>query len=131
MLVYLAGKITGLTHEQANVWRELAEALLELNGIKAHNPLDGFDVNGDYEPQEIVIHNKFHLHKSDIILAEMHHKEPSIGTIGEIITANMKDKPVITWGTAEYNNNPWIKAHITKHFETLADAVGYIIAMYT
>lgn len=130
MLVYLAGKITGLTNEEANMWREKAKTLFKLHGIKAHNPLDGFDVSGDYEPQEIVMHNKFYLYKSDIILAEMEHKEPSIGTIGEIITANMKDKPIFTWGTAAYNNNPWIKAYITKHFETLEDAIDYIIAIY-
>ena len=130
MLVYLAGKITGLSSKQANEWRETARILLELHGIKAHNPLDGFDIDDEYEPQEIVMRNKFYLLKSDIVIAEMQHKEPSIGTIGEVITANIHNKPIFTWGTAVYNDNPRIKAHITKHFETLEDAVDYIITMY-
>ena len=48
---------------------------------KSTQPLDGFDIDDEYEPQEIVMRNKFYLLKSDIVLAEMQHKEPSIGTI--------------------------------------------------
>ncbi len=74
--------------------------------------------------------NKYYIDKSDLILAEMDFREPSIGTIGEIICAYTKGKPVITWGLAEYNKRPWIKAHVTKHFKTLNDAIDYIIATY-
>lgn len=130
MLIYLAGKITGLTEFEANNWREKAKTMLEIYNIKTHNPLAGFDINGNYEPQEIVVRNKYYIDKSDIILAEMQHSGPSLGTIGEIIYAAMKGKPVITWGRAEYNERAWIKAHVTKHFETLEDAIDYIIAMY-
>lgn len=130
MLIYLAGKISGLTQKEANTWREEANFELAINDIKTHNPLDGFDVNGKYEPLEIVNRNKYYIDKSDLVLAEMDYKEPSIGTIGEIVYANMKGKPVITWGKAEYNERPWIKAHVTKHYETLEEALDYIIAMY-
>lgn len=130
MLIYLAGKITGLTEFEANSWREKAKEIFGAYGIKTHNPLDGFDINGQYEPQEIVIRNKYYTDKSDIILAEMDYREPSPGTIGEIVYAAMKGKPVITWGRAEYNESVWIKAHVTKHFETLEEAIDYIMAMY-
>ncbi len=130
MLIYLAGKISGLTQAEASKWRVKAIFSLLRVGIKAHNPLEGFDINGQYEPQEIVIRNKYYIDKSDIILAEMDYREPSPGTIGEIVYAAMKGKPVITWGRAEYNERAWIKAHVTKHFETLEEAIDYIIAMY-
>jgi nucleoside 2-deoxyribosyltransferase len=130
MLIYLAGKISGLTQAEASKWRVKAIFSLLRVGIKAHNPLEGFDINGQYEPQEIVIRNKYYIDKSDIILAEMDYREPSPGTIGEIVYAAMKGKPVITWGRAEYNESVWIKAHVTKHFETLEDALDYIVAMY-
>ncbi len=130
MLIYLAGKITGLTEYEANSWREKAKTMFEIHNIKTHNPLDGFDINGQYEPQEIVMRNKYYIDKANIILAEMNHREPSPGTIGEIVYAATKGKPVITWGMAEYNERAWIKAHVTKHFDTLEEAIDYIIAMY-
>ena len=54
-LVYLAGKIHGLTQEEANKWRKEASELFNRAGIKTHNPLNGFTVDGQYEPQEIVM----------------------------------------------------------------------------
>jgi len=130
MLVYLAGKITGLTREQAGGWRDVARDYLFLHDINAHNPLLGFDIDGEYDPCEIVARNKFYIQKSDIILAEMAYDEPSLGTVGEIVYANGLGKPVFTWGLANYNNNPWIKEHVTKHFDGIEDALDYIVTMY-
>ena len=127
MLAYLAGKITGLSSKQANEWRETARILLELHGIKAHNPLDGFDIDDEYEPQEIVMRNKFYLLKSDIVLAEMQHKEPSIGTIGEVITANIHNKPIFTWEQL-FTMIIRIK-NILLHFAPLK-YLDYIVTMY-
>jgi len=124
-MIYLAGKISGLTRYEANTWREEVKA-----NFNSHNPLDGMGIDGEYTPQEIVARNKYFIDRSDVILAEMQHKEPSPGTIGEIVYANMKGKPVITWGRAEYNENPWIRAHVTKHFDFLDEAIEYIKAMY-
>lgn len=130
MLVYLAGKISGLSQNQANEWRDVARDYLSLHDIDTHNPFEGFDVDGKYEPREIVARNKFYIQKSDIILAEMEHNEPSLGTMGEIVYANMLGMPIFTWGTADYNGNPWVETHVNKHFKRLDDALDYIVAMY-
>ena len=38
--VYLAGKMTGLTHEEMNAWRKLAEKALAEHGFRVLNPVN-------------------------------------------------------------------------------------------
>jgi len=128
--VYLAGKMSGLSKEEMNEWRDKAADDLTEANFNVLSP-----VNTDFETNpsdsEIIHSNDFQIGHSDIILAELDYENISIGTICEIVEARRQGKPVIAWGTA-YNiiNHPHIKGRITRHCEDLIDAVQYIIENY-
>jgi len=128
--VYLAGKMTGLSKEQMNEWRDKATDDLLEAGYKVLNPVDT-DFGTNVTDREIIHSNDFQIRHSDIILAELDYEQISIGTICEIVEARRQGKPVIAWGTAcNIINHPHIKGRITRHYEDLVDAVQYIIENY-
>jgi|GEM_PF-1434790 len=132
--VYLAGKMSGLSHEEMNEWRVNAKRLLRIasdNQIHIINPVDfyNFSMNPNtYTEAEI---KKFDLHMvktSDIILVNLDFSD-SIGTAMEICMAHdVWDKPVIGYG--KNKSHPWMELCITKRCETLEKAVDYIIEYY-
>lgn len=127
--VYLAGGMAGLTKEEMSAWRMMAHNRL-WNEFHVFDPSDT-PLSERLTDREIVDSNKFQIRNSDVVLVELDHDRASIGTIGEIVFAREQGKPVIAWGRA-YNiiNHPWIKEHITIHFEKLEDAVQYINRNY-
>lgn len=127
-MVYLAGKMTGLTKEEMSAWRNGAKTLLA-GKFAVLNPVD-IQLSTWLTDREIVDSNKFQILNSDIVLAEMNFPDVSIGTIGEIVFARLNNKPVIAWGRAGFVTNPWIREHITIHFQDLKSAVNYIMENY-
>ena len=127
--VYLAGKMTGLSEDEINGWREEARAFLQDNGFKVLNPADNpYRFDPEVTPKEIVANNKYQIDHSDIILAELDHLAISHGTNAEIVYAGVLGKPVIVWGrNEEIAATPWIAEHTTRRFIELQDALEYIV----
>lgn len=135
MRVYLAGKMAGLTLEEMNGWRDTARCALNCRYsnhslgrlpeiFETLNPVDA-GIDEDMTDREIVANNKAMIRASNLILAEFDHEEPSFGTVCEVIYADGLGIPVISWGRYPIRS-PWIREHITKHFETLAGATDYL-----
>jgi len=128
--VYLAGKMSGLSKEEMNGWREVSTDKLLEAGYKVLNPVET-DFGTNVSDSEIIHSNDFQIRHSDIILAELDYEQISIGTICEIVEARRQGKPVIAWGTAySIINHPHIRGRITRHCEDLENAVQYIIENY-
>jgi len=128
--VYLAGAMTGLTREEMTEWRDDATYMLRVNDFRVWNPVSTL-LDGSSTAKEIVDSNKFMLMHSDIILAEMiNRKDPSIGTICEIVLAGELGKPVIAFGDSPSLVYPWVDVNVTARLRTLEDAMKYIVVNY-
>lgn len=129
--VYLAGKMSGITTEEARKWRdEATKSLMDAPGFAVLDPART-TLCPDPTRREIVHSNKYQIRNSDIVLAEINHEEISLGTVGEIIFAQSVGKPVVVWGNAySIMFHPWVWEHTTKRFVLLEDAVEYIKCNY-
>lgn len=126
--VYLAGKMAGLTEEEMMGWREEAEEYFFRHGIKAINPVRAGMELGEQASRQIVALDKYLIRRSDIVLAELNHKEVSIGTIGEIVFASGLGIPVFTWGSKiQIRCHVWVWEHTAATFETLEEAMKNIV----
>ena len=132
--IYLGGKMSGLTFEEMNTWREQAKRLFNLktdNQVHCINPVEYYNFEMDkslYTEREV---KEFDLHcvkNSDIILANLDYPN-SIGTAIELHMAHdVWNIPVVAFGTT--TNHPWIELSVTKKCKDLMEAVNYIIEFY-
>lgn len=129
MNIYLAGKMSGLSYEEMNGWRTKAKMLLKEAGFGILNPVES-EISEDLTAREIVTNNKTMIRKSDIILAEFDNEAPSFGTVGEIVFSSELRIPVISWGRHPIRN-PWIQEHVVRHFETMEEAIAYLVNCYS
>lgn len=127
--VYLAGKMTGLCYVDMKEWRLKARGKLLDAGFRVVDPTDT-DFGESVSSKEIVRSNKYLIDHSDLVLAEFTHKEVSIGTIGEVVYAAMKGKPIIAWGKPQWLEHPWLDEHITCSLWELSEAIEYIVKNY-
>lgn len=122
--------MSGLNQKEMTKWRDIADEVLMENNFACLSPTNS-PLAEKPSYREIVDNNKFQIRNSDLVLAEIDFKEPSIGTIGEIVYAHTIGKPVIIWGTNfDIIYNPWITGHATKHFDSLDEALYYIVINY-
>jgi len=129
-VVYLAGKMSGLTREEMTEWRIEAEDQLNNAGMSVLDPTRTILCTNP-SAREIVVNNKFQINHSNIVLAEIAFTGISLGTMSEIVYAGTKGKPVISWGKNEVHKYPWISEHTVKHFITLGEALEYIVENYS
>jgi len=123
--IYLAGPISGLTFEEASIWRKIITPALELLGYEVFNPLTGKEfligkgIIGADTSQNLnvlahhdVIYNvdMFRVRQSDILLINFHNcKIVSIGTVAEINLAHETNKLVImVMDENNIHNHPFI-----------------------
>jgi len=93
LVVYLAGGITGLTYDEAFVWRQKVTSKLEADGIKCYNPIQADDIksynDGDdkFTSGDMIcyLRDRFMVVKSDIILINYNtfKDQISVGTLVE------------------------------------------------
>jgi nucleoside 2-deoxyribosyltransferase len=144
-IVYLAGKMTGLSYQVMKEWRITATTKLKAAGFRVIDPTDfvpreelaktiSYDRDmGAYNltPSEIINTNIYHMRRADIILAEFNFEEISLGTVGEVIVgARELRKPVVAWGDNDAVSHAWINGHLTAHRLRLYDAIDFIIDVY-
>lgn len=132
--VYEAGKMSGLTLEEMNGWREKAKKLFNLktdNAVHCINPVEFYNFEMDsesYTEKEVKEFDLTMVKHSDIVLANLDYPN-SIGTAIELHMAHdVWGIPVIAFGTKV--NHPWIELSVTKKCKDLTEAVNYIIEFY-
>lgn len=128
--VYLAGGMSGISHDEATIWRRYAKLRLEAAGYKVLDPTIGKDLDrpGEnidrYTPEQIVEGDLKAISESDIILAEVSRTDkPYIGTAMEIRQAYLWNKMIIVWGGSE---SYWIRYHANREFGRLETALRWL-----
>jgi len=131
---YVAGKMSGLSHEEMNGWRVEAHRLFqEKSYIPIHiiNPVNfyNFNMNPDsYAEKEVKDFDLKAVKASDVVLVNLDFPD-SIGTAMEVCMAHdVWDIPVIGFGKGL--SHPWMELCVTKRCVSLEEAVSYIIDFY-
>jgi nucleoside 2-deoxyribosyltransferase len=132
-VTYCAGPIGQTSIKDANVWREYVKEYFLNNNqcVDVRNPLRGKkeEERVNYVDTEIVQRDKKDINESDFIIVYWPTKCTSNGTAMEIIYAFERGIPVIFIGEWA-KNDIWIRYHSTKIFNTLDNALDYIIQMW-
>ena len=129
--IYLAGPIHHVTPEQAMGWRKQATETLKPYGYEILDPTKGKDLydpdvnTKTYTPRYIVNTDISMVDKSDILLVDISHFVPMIGTSMEMRDAWLKKKVIITWG--EINKESyWVRHHATSMYDRLDEALYFL-----
>lgn len=139
--IYLAGKMSGLTYEEMNDWRnriktKLIESANYLDTkVNIINPVMYYNFEEKRHQTEIEVEefDLAHVVSSDIIIVNLDGLKDSIGTIIELHDAHYHYRiPVIAFGDKELYENlhPWIKNDITRVERSIVDVVNYIRDFY-
>ena len=141
MKIYLAGKMSGLSFEEMNEWRQklkkLLEMMAEVSGckIKVINPVDyyNFEDKWHQSEREIEEYDLSHVVSSDIVIVNLDGLASSDGTKYEIYEAYRHHGiPVIAFGSKELYKqlHPWVQSKITRVELDIHDVCNYIAYFY-
>lgn len=122
--VYLAGRMDGLTREQAMDWRYEANGWLG-GFYEVRIPLFNSDLDS---PNSMWDMDYYWLDNSDIIIANFDYDNdvPFLGTSMEIARAFYQNKPIIIFSSKQWvKNNITLKYHATVIVKTLEDAIEF------
>lgn len=139
--IYEAGKMSGLSFEEMNIWRlELKVQLqlaAEVSGYKVQviNPVDyyNFEEKKYQSEEEVRDFDLNHVITSDVIVVNLEGLNSSDGTKIELHDAKYHNRiPVIAFGDRKLYDNlhPWVKENITRVEEKVEDVVRYIQEFY-
>ncbi len=128
-VVYLAGPIRALTHDQAYNWRQMAKQYLEEKGFVVIIP----ESRGNETAAEIVGNDLMSIVHCDILLAHVPDKTPSFGTPMEVFFSSRQGKIVILWGGMFTHGcmSPWLEHHCEAYCDLLNEALCYIWKNYS
>lgn len=140
LIIYEAGKMSGLSYELMNEWRvELKKLLMESAEnydvkVKVINPVSYYNFMNPrhHSEKEVMEFDLNYIRKSDIVIVNLDGLNTSIGTCIELYEANKNNIPVIAFGKIEtYTNlHPWIKEYISRVDWTKEGLVEYITDFY-
>jgi nucleoside 2-deoxyribosyltransferase len=146
MKVYLAGPITGLTHEGADQWREKISTTLEENGVTPLSPLRAEKFLKSYGILEtsyigatpmvtdrgMVTRDFWDVSRSDAVIVNLlGASRVSIGTMFEMAWCLQLRKPTICVIEAQGNphEHSFVREAIDYRVETLEEAVSNILIL--
>ena len=102
--VYLAGKMTGLTHDEMNKWRvEIKDKITDISNRKVVNPVEHFQIGGN--EAEAHKYDLYRLRNSNLVIVNMNHIN-SLGTSWELGVANELGIPII--GLCDDKNSQYV-----------------------
>lgn len=133
--VYLAGKMSGLTYEQMNSWREKATDILKMKSdyrIHTENPCHYYNFELDpttFTDKECKEFDLWLVKNCDIILVNFEYPD-TIGTAIELELASRWHKPVIAFNGNKETVHPWMQLCITKWCNTMEEAIEHILDFY-
>lgn len=143
--IYLAGRMSGLSLDEATGWRrEFAERYAfhtdRLPNIFIPPYYFNYDMNSDaFTDMECFRFELRQLKKSDALVVNLKDIEKSIGTCQELMAAYLNDIPVVAFSTDMASEevyskvHPWLLEEIDKVFtgETaIKDAADYVYVYY-
>ena len=139
--IYEAGKMSGLSFDEMNNWRQDLKLQLQLAAeisgyqIQVINPVDYFNFEEKrYQSEsEVMEYDLSHVITSDVTIVNLNGLSTSDGTKIELHDARYHNKiPVIAFGDRKLYENlhPWIKENITRVEERIEDVVRYIQEFY-
>lgn len=139
--IYLAGKMSGLSHEEMNDWRQklkvqlLFAAQISDCQLQVINPVEfyNFEEKKHQSEAEVMEYDLAHVITSNIIVVNLNGLSTSDGTKIELHDAKYHNKiPVIAFGGRKIYGelHPWIKENITRVENTIEDVVRYIQEFY-
>ena len=139
--IYEAGKMSGLSFDEMNNWRQDLKLQLQLaaeisgHKIQVINPVDyyNFEEKKYQSEKEVMEYDLAHVITSDIIVVNLNGLSTSDGTKIELHDARYHNRiPVIAFGDRKLyeNSHPWIKENITRVEEKIEDVVRYIQEFY-
>jgi len=145
-IVYLAGFIS-TDYPGSIEWRERVTPVLEQAGFEVRNPLagkgnlkcvtsDGGITTTVTSNKSIVLRDRRDVRESDLILAHLENfgsPRPLVGTIVELGWAWDDQTPVVAVAWQENDlmrKHPFISEFVSQYWETLDEAVDYIIRYY-
>lgn len=132
--VYLAGAISYFYNtnqsKRATEWRDKAERFLKDYNIKCFNPCKESPYCWNYPQEGLIKQNYFYLKNCDIVLVNLDMINDSIGTVWELSMAWAEHKPVVAFGKTPWLDRPHMRSLIDVKFETLNEALDYIVDMY-
>lgn len=139
--IYLAGKMSGLTYDEMNDWREKLVNAFKIESyytgasVNVVNPVKYFNFETPKHQTEMEVqeYDLKHVITSDVIIVNLEGLKDSIGTIIELHDAKYHNKiPVIAFGDISLYEelHPWVKNSITRVEETPSGVVEYIRDFY-
>jgi len=135
--VFLSGRIDGVELGEAAGWRQKAVRELESAGYDTYDPTRVIRGKEVYQPtpNEVFTNDRWNLSRSDVVLVNLSLPETiraadaPFYTIGEMFLAHQMGLPLIVFGST-YVGRPGYEAIVTRSFETLDDAIEYIMDTY-
>lgn len=129
---YLIGSMTEYLNKnefhKATEWRKEATSFLNCNNIKVFDPTRNFNKNNNYCPSGIPMQNLYYIKKCGFALANLEYILKSPGSIFELSSFFVLQKPIIAYG--QLTNYSHIDDILTMHFDTLQESLEYISNMY-
>lgn len=151
--IYLAGFIS-TDHPETFAWREEAERSLQgralknrfthldvLNPCRSKGELRAFSKDGgvtseNLTPRDIILRDYHDVTHSNVILVNLDNygsTRPLVGTICELAWAWEERIPVVAFCSPDnylMRNHPFIQEFVSHYFDTLEDAVEFIVHYY-
>lgn len=125
--LYLGGPIGGLKAKHATGWRKDVRHILSPH-YKILDPLDFGPIQPGEKDQAATVKQDIHLvAQADIMLAWMWQISP--GTCMEMVYAKMARTKVVLAAPAAVQKRFWIPQHADHVFDTLPEAVDFILHM--
>lgn len=131
--IYLAGKMTGLTLEQMNSWREKVteEFNKRTDKIQTLNPCHFYNFELDpttYTEHECKEFDLWLVKNCNLVLFNLDYSN-SIGSAIELeLASRVWNIPVIGFGKEK--NHPWIELSLTKRCDDMEEAIDHIMNYY-
>ena len=137
-IIYLAGKMSGLSIEEMSKWRREFTYKFECyctknyidNPFKIVTPTDyySFEEKKHKTEREVMDYDLWIVKNSTLVVVNLDYPN-SLGTAIELYEANKHcGIPVIGFGTTI--NHPWIEECLNVKFDTMEEVIDYIIEFY-
>lgn len=135
--IYLGGKMSGLSFEEMNNWRQVAKEKLisaaQASGCYAYiiNPVDFYNFEKvEYQSDaEVMDYDLFHVEHSDFLIVNGDKLDQSTGTQIEIFDAYRHGIPVFVFGDYKHPH-PWIERCVTRFEPDIDHVIDYLRRFY-